>query len=90
MLSNDNEKALIKQLGQYAEVVRAACASSEPHLVANYLRQLAADYHGFYNNHKVIVDDAKLRDARLSLSLAVRQVLQSGLDLLGVSAPEQM
>ncbi len=90
MLSNDNERALIKQLGQYAEVVRAACDSSEPHLVANYLRQLAADYHGFYNNHKVIVDDASLRDARLSLSLAVRQVIRSGLDLLGVSAPEHM
>jgi arginyl-tRNA synthetase len=90
MLINDNEKALIKQLGQYAEVVRAACDSSEPHLVANYLRQLAADYHGFYNNHKVIVDDASLRDARLSLSLAVRQVIRSGLDLLGVSAPEHM
>lgn len=90
MLINDNEKALIKQLGQYAEVVRTACDSSEPHLVANYLRQLAAEYHGFYNNHKVIVGDASLRDARLSLSLAVRQVIRSGLDLLGVSAPEHM
>ena len=90
MLDNDNEKALLKQLGQYAEVVRTACDSSEPHLVANYLKELAAQYHGFYNNHKVITADASLRDARLCLSLAVRQVIGNGLDLLGVSAPEHM
>jgi arginyl-tRNA synthetase len=90
MLDNDNEKALLKQLGQYAEVVRNACDSSEPHLVANYLKELAAQYHGFYNNHKVITADTHLRDARLCLSLAVRQVIGNGLGLLGVSAPEHM
>jgi arginyl-tRNA synthetase len=90
MLGNDNEKALLKQLGQYAEVVRNACNCSEPHLIANYLKELAAQYHGFYNNHKVITADARLRDARLCLSLAVRQVIGNGLDLLGVSAPEHM
>ena len=84
MLGNDNEKALLKQLGQYAEVVRNACNCSEPHLIANYLKELAAQYHGFYNNHKVITADARLRDARLCLSLAVRQVIGNGLDLLGV------
>jgi arginyl-tRNA synthetase len=90
MLDNDNEKAVLKQLASYCEVVRNACASSEPHLIANFLRELAAEYHGFYNNHKVIIDDPALRNARLALSLAVRQVIRNGLALLGVSAPEQM
>ena len=67
-----------------------ACQALEPHLIANYLRDLAADFHTYYNNHKVIVDEADLRDARLTLSHAVAQILRNGLDLLGVSAPEQM
>jgi arginyl-tRNA synthetase len=90
MLDNDNEKALVKRLGDYADIVRGACSSSEPHLVANYLRGLAGEFHGFYNNHKVICEDPSLRAARLSLSLAVGQVIRNGLALLGVSAPEHM
>ncbi len=90
LLSNDNEKALVKRLGQYGEMVGKACRECEPHLVANYLRELAGEFHSFYNNHKVIIDDTALRNARLSLSLAVRQILHNGLDLLGVSAPEKM
>ncbi len=90
LLDNDNEKALVKRLGDYAEIVRNACNSSEPHLVANYLKELAGEYHGFYNNHKVLSEDPAIRAARLSLSLAVGQVIRNGLALLGVSAPEQM
>lgn len=89
-LDNDNEKALLKRLGQYGEVIRNACTHSEPHQIANYLRELAAEFHGFYNNHKVIVEDSGQRNARLALSVAVRQVIANGLDLLGVSAPERM
>jgi arginyl-tRNA synthetase len=58
--------------------------------VASYLRELAGDFHTYYNAHKVLVDDPALRDARLALSEAVRQVIANGLDLLGVSAPESM
>ncbi len=90
MLDNDNEKALVKRLGDYADIVRKACSGSEPHLVANYLKDLAGEFHGFYNNHKVICEDPSLRAARLSLSLAVGQVIRNGLALLGVSAPEHM
>ncbi len=90
MLENDNEKALIKRLGDYADIVRRACAASEPHLVANYLKELAGEFHSFYNNHKVICADPSLRAARLSLTLAVGQVIRNGLALLGVSAPEHM
>ncbi len=90
LLTSDEEKAIIARLGQYGETVSKACQALEPHLIANYLRDLAADFHTYYNNHKVIVDEADLRDARLTLSHAVAQILRNGLDLLGVSAPEQM
>ena len=90
LLEEEHEKALLKRLDQYPEVVTNAARQSEPHGVANYLRELAGDFHTYYNAHKVLVDDTALRDARLALSDAVRQVIANGLDLLGVSAPESM
>ncbi len=90
-LSEEHEAALLKQLDKYPEVVAGAARNSEPHTVATYLRELAGDFHTWYNAHKVLVDDYDaLRDARLALSVAVRQVIANGLDLLGVSAPEAM
>jgi len=89
-LIEEQEKALLQRLDQYPEVVAAAAARSEPHSVANYLRELAGDFHSWYNAHKVLVDDTELREARLALSAAVGQVLANGLELLGVSAPETM
>ena len=70
--------------------MEAAATASEPHTVANYLRELAAEFHSFYNAHKLLVDDTELRDARIALSEAVRQVVANGLGLLGVNAPEAM
>ena len=67
-----------------------AARNSEPHTVATYLRELAADFHTWYNAHKMLVEDEALRNARIALSQAVRQVVANGLDLLGVSAPESM
>lgn len=90
LLENDEEKAILNRLGQYPEVVSKAGSAHEPHQVANYLRELAGDFHSWYNAHKVIIDDVPLRDARLVLTQAVGQVIKNGLDLLGVSAPEQM
>ncbi len=58
--------------------------------MATYLRELAGDFHTWYNAHKTLVEDQPLRDARLALSVAVRQVIYNGLALLGVSAPEAM
>ncbi|MEM0955891.1 MAG: arginine--tRNA ligase, partial [Pseudomonadota bacterium] len=86
----DEEKALLKRLDQYPELVSVSAERCEPHSVANYLRDLAADFHSWYNAHKVLVEDKALRDARLALSTAVGQVLRNGLHLLGVSAPESM
>ncbi|RAU18283.1 arginine--tRNA ligase [Nitrincola tibetensis] len=89
-LDSETEKDLITQLTKYPEVLRNAALNFEPHVLANYLRDLASDYHTWYNGHKMIIDDVALRNARLTLSVAVRQVLANGLNLLGVSAPEQM
>lgn len=89
-LNEAEETALLKRLDQYPEMVANAANNAEPHNVANYLRELAGDYHSWYNAHRMLVDDANVRDARICLNLAVQQVLANGLDLLGVSAPRSM
>lgn len=89
-LEEPQEKALMNRLARYPEVVEHAAASREPQQVAQYLLDLAADFHTCYNAVKVMVEDDDLRNARLALGLATRQVLRNGLDLMGVSAPEEM
>jgi arginyl-tRNA synthetase len=81
---------LLASLSRWPEVVAAAGAQLEPHLVAAYLLELAQDFQSYYNEHQFLVDDANLRDARLALAAATRQVLANGLGLLGVNAPEAM
>ena len=90
LLDDAPAQDLMRELSRYPEVVEAAGTTLEPHLVAQYLRELANAFHGWYHASPVLVDDAGLRDARLALALATRQVLANGLDLLGVSAPEKM
>jgi len=89
-LDTEHEQALFTELSRYSEVVEAAAANLEPHLIAQYLRELAGSLHSYYHEHKWIVDDAELRNARITLVLATRQVIRNGLDLLGLSAPEKM
>jgi arginyl-tRNA synthetase len=89
-LGEEHETALLRRLDRYPEMVASAAANSEPHNVATYLRELAAEFHTYYNAHKALVEDSELRDARLALSQAVRQVLANGLGLLGLTAPESM
>jgi len=89
-LDNEHETALMVELTRYPEIVETAAQTLEPHLLAQYLRELANALHTYYHAHAFIVDDADLRDARLALIVATRQVLRNGLDLLGVSAPEKM
>ena len=81
---------LLAALSRWPEVVAAAGAQLEPHLVAAYLLELAQDFQSYYNEHQFLVEDANLRDARLALAAAARQVLANGLGLLGVNAPEAM
>lgn len=90
LLTEEAEKNLVTALSRYPETLAAAAQHLEPHQLTNYLRDLASDFHAYYNSHKVLTEDEKLRDARIALSLAVRQVIYNGLALLGVSAPQTM
>jgi arginyl-tRNA synthetase len=89
-LNQDEEQALALVLSKYPEVVAGATKRLEPHAVANYLRDVAAAFHSFYNAHKIIDDDVSLSLARLALAAATQQVIARGLHILGVSAPETM
>ena len=89
-LNQDEEQALALVLSKYPEVVAGATKRLEPHAVANYLRDVAAAFHSFYNAHKIIDDDVSLSLARLALAAATQQVIARGLHILGVSAPEAM
>ena len=81
---------LMNEISRYPEAVEAAGSTLEPHLVAQYLRELAHAFHTWYHGTPVLVDDGALRNARLALASAARQALANGLGILGVSAPEKM
>jgi arginyl-tRNA synthetase len=81
---------LLRRLAEYPELLTDAAADLAPHVLAFYLRDLAGDFHTFYNADRVLVDDQHLKLARLALLSATRQVLQNGLKVLGVSAPAKM
>lgn len=89
-LESERELALCAMLGAYPETIQGAAADHAPHQLAFYLRELAAAFHAWYNAERMLVEDVAVRDARLALASATRQVLGSGLGLLGVSAPESM
>lgn len=90
LLANPRELALANQLAQFREVIETAARDLAPHLIAFYLKDLAGEFHGWYNAERMLVDDGKLRDARVALAAAVRQVIRNGLAILGVSCPESM
>jgi arginyl-tRNA synthetase len=89
-LSGEREAALARLIAQFPETVSTAAREAAPHDVAFYLRELAAQFHSYYNAERILVDDEELRSARLALCAAVRQTLANGLSLIGVSAPEKM
>jgi arginyl-tRNA synthetase len=89
-LSSEREIALLERLMAYPEVVEIAAREFSPHLIAFYLKDLAADFHGYYNATRILVAEEDVKLARLALATAVRHVLRNGLALLGVSAPEKM
>ena len=90
LLIEPRESDLLHKLSRYPEIVESAARAYEPHQVAYYLRELANDFHTYYNAHPFIAAESDLRLARLSLIDAVRQVLANALALLGVTAPERM
>ena len=90
-LTEPEEKTLLRELARYPDTIAAAGAQMAGHLIVNYLKDLAGAWHQYYDaGHKVLHDDAALRDARLLLTHAVRQVLRNGLDIIGVAARERM
>ena len=89
-LNETAEIDLMQQIELYPEVIANAAKNHEPHQVAHYLKDLASNFHSYYNAHRMVIDDAELRNARMCLCMAARQVMANGLELLGVDAPEQM
>ena len=89
-LTGAREQALLQRLGEYPEALAAAAQELAPHQVAFFLRELAGDFHSYYNAERVLVSEAPVRMARVALFAAVRRVLANGLSLIGVGAPEKM
>ncbi len=89
-LDNPRELALANKLAEFADIVNAAARDLAPHQIAFYLKDLAGEFHGWYNAERMLVEDEALRDARIALAAAVRQVIRNGMALLGVTCPESM
>lgn len=90
LLTEPQELQLLGTLSRYGDLIVNAAQQYEPHLLTNYLRDLANDFHSYYNSQQFLVSDDALRNARLTLIIATRQVLANGLKLLGISRPESM
>ena len=90
LLGEIHEKALMSTLSKYPEIIELAANNRAPQHLVHYLRDLANEFHTYYNAHQFIVDEEKLRNARLALISATKQVIANGLGVLGVSAPESM
>ena len=90
LLTEDHELALMRTISRFPETIESAARIRSPHLMAHYLHALATDLHSYYNAHQFLVDEENLRNARLNLIMATRIILENGLALLGVSAPEEM
>ena len=90
LLDNPHELAVAAKLGEFPEVVEAAARDLAPHVIAFYLKDLAAAFHSYYNAERMLVDNAALKDARVALAAAVRQVIRNGMAIIGVSCPQSM
>ena len=90
LLTESHELQLCGTLSRYKEVIMNAATQYGPQILTTYLREVANDFHAYYNSHQFLVDDAALRNARLTLVTATRQIIANGLKLLGVSAPNNM
>ena len=89
-LTEEHEILLLGTLARYPEMLERAALQYEPHQLIQYLRELAHEFHTYYNAHQFLVEDADIRDARLNLICAVKQVLANGLGLLNINTPESM
>ena len=90
LLNEEHEISLLGTLARYPEVLEKAALQYEPHQLIHYLRDLAHEFHTYYNAHQFLVEDAAVRNARLNLVCAIKQVLANGLNLLNINTPESM
>ena len=90
LLTSTHEHQLIKRLSEFPEIISLSASESSPHYIATFLKDLAADFHSYYNANKFLSDDKALQNARLALIDATKIVIKNGLQLLGISAPEKM
>lgn len=89
-LSNPGELSLLQKLIDFPDMIEAAAKEFSPHLITFYLRELAGEFHSYYNSTRFLVDETSIMHARLALIASVRQTLSNGLKLLGVSTPVKM
>lgn len=90
LLIEPQEQQLLNTLSRYPDMILHAALQYEPHQLTHYARDLAADFHAYYNSHQFLVEDADLRNARLALVVATRQTLLNTFNLLGITALETM
>ncbi|MGH8801517.1 MAG: DALR anticodon-binding domain-containing protein, partial [Casimicrobiaceae bacterium] len=90
VLTGSHEIPLMRRLADFPDEVAAATVDFAPHQLTFYLKDLAQEFHSYYNAERFLVDDGRTRDARLALAVAAGQVLANGLAILGISAPQRM
>ena len=89
-LSSRYEEALLRRIADFPDEIAAAAREFAPHQLAFYLKDLAQEFHSYYNAERFLVDDARVRNARLALIVATGQVLRNALGILGIVAPNEM
>ncbi|MAW35052.1 MAG: arginine--tRNA ligase [Gammaproteobacteria bacterium] len=90
LLSKEEEMKIIKKLSSYPDIIKKSAEKYEPHLLTNYMRELAQEIHSYYNKFQILVDDSKLRNARLALIEASRYVLKNSGRIIGINMPDKM
>ena len=90
LLTTEHEHRIMSTLAQYPEILHNSAIRHEPHHLAYYLRDLATEFHTYYNSYQFLVENQELRNARISLICAIKQIINNGLDILGISSPEVM
>ncbi len=90
LLSEPEERSVLRKLLYMPDIVEGVCRTEEPHLLPHYLLSLAGLFHSYYQRHRIITDNRELSSARLALAIAVKNAIADGLSLMGVSAPERM
>ena len=90
LLDTPRELALAARIGEFPEIVETAAAELAPHMIVFYLKELSAEFHAYYNAERMLVEEVSLKDARVALAAAARQVIRNGMDILGVVCPQSM